>query len=113
MRCGNRIQSGIITETVRNRIEDYFDTQNADGMSNIHSNDSFSYLALHKLQILLKINGDDGHEAINGAKGTVVLPTVPSDEIYDSSNVWFTINDAVAARISLGEIRRRAELGSV
>ena len=87
---------GNYYRTVRNRIEDYFDTQNADGMSNIHSNDSFSYRALHKLQILLKIHGADGHEAINGAKGTAVLRTVPSDEIYDGSNVWFTINDAVA-----------------
>jgi hypothetical protein len=81
---------------IRNRIENYFDITNATKMTNIQSTDAFSERALRKLQVLLKIHGVGGLEVIRDATSTVVLPTVQSDEIYDDTNIWFTINDAVA-----------------
>jgi hypothetical protein len=87
---------GNYYRAVSNRIEKYFNIESVAKMTDIQLTDSYSDRALRKLQILLKIHGSDGFEAIDNASETVVLATIPSDEIYDSTNVWFTINDAVA-----------------
>jgi len=81
---------------IRKRIENYFNIESVAKLTDIQLTDSYSDRALRKLQLLLKIHGVDGREAINDAKGTLVLPTIPPDEIHDSTNIWFTINDAVA-----------------
>jgi hypothetical protein len=86
---------GNYYEAVRNRIEKYFKIDNAIKLNNIKPDDSFAYRTLRKLQVLLKIHGLDGRKLVDRENLTVVLPIVQSEEMYDTTNIWFTINDAV------------------
>jgi hypothetical protein len=81
---------------VRKRIESYFNIASVAKLADSQLTDSYSDRALRKLQLLLKIHGVDGLEGINNAKGITVPSSLPPDEIHDGTNIWFTINDAVA-----------------
>jgi hypothetical protein len=81
---------------VRKRIEDYFKIEGGVKLTDVELTAAYSNRALRQLQLLLKIHGVDEREAIDQATGRVVLPRVPSDEMHDGTNIWLTINDAVA-----------------
>ena len=55
-----------------------------------------SYRALRKLSGLIRLWGYNGTEVEIKADGIIVLPTCSSEEEHDKSNIWLTINDAVA-----------------
>ena len=88
--------AGNYYRAIRGRIEGHFDIDNAVNIDNIKIDTSFSYRALRKLSNLLRLHGVDGLEAVADSKSIVVLPTCSSDEDHDNSNVWLTVNDAVA-----------------
>jgi hypothetical protein len=88
--------TGNYYSAVRGRIKAYFEIDNANDINHIEETDSFSYRALRKLRGLIRLWGYNGHEVDIKADCVVVLPTCSPQEEHDKTNIWLTINDAVA-----------------
>jgi hypothetical protein len=88
--------TGNYYNAVRDRIEAHFKIDNAYDIDHIEEDNSFSYRALRKLGGLVRLWGYKGQEVKIKADCLVVLPTFSSDEEHDKTNIWLTINDAVA-----------------
>ena len=88
--------AGNFYGTIKGRIESYFTLSDLASTEGIQSDYSFSYRALRKLKVLLHYHGINWQEVQYTSEAIVVLPTFSSEEYHDNSNVWLTINDAVA-----------------
>jgi hypothetical protein len=89
--------SGNYYSAVKGRIKNYFSIDEVvGGIDNIKEDDSFSYRALRKLSGLIRLWGSHGKEVIEEKGCLVVLPTCSLEEEHDKTNIWLTINDAVA-----------------
>ena len=88
--------AGNFYGTIKGRIERYFTLSDLASTEGIQSDYSFSYRALRKLKVLLHYHGINWQEVQYTSEAIVVLPTFSSEEYHDNSNVWLTINDAVA-----------------
>jgi hypothetical protein len=88
--------NGSYHSAVKGRITAHFEIDNTNDIDHIKENDSLSYRALRKLSGLIRLWGYNGSEVEIKADGIVVLPTCSSEEEHDKTNIWLTINDAVA-----------------
>ena len=88
--------TGNYYSAIRGRIKAQFEIDNLDDIDHIAKADSFSYRALRKLSGLIHLWGYNGHEVDIKADCVVVLPTCSPEEEHDKTNIWLTINDAVA-----------------
>ena len=88
--------SGNYYSAIKGRITNYFEIDDANGIDHVKEDDSLSYRALRKLSGLIRLWGYNGTEVEIKADGIIVLPTCSSEEEHDKTNIWLTINDAVA-----------------
>jgi hypothetical protein len=88
--------AGNFYSAIKGRIRNHFFVDDFPSSEKIKADDSFAYRALRKLNLLLRANGVDGMEVLSDSKHVVVLPIVSAEEYQDNSNIWLTINDAVA-----------------
>jgi hypothetical protein len=88
--------AGNYYSAIKGRIKSHFKVGDITEVENIQSDDSFAYRALRKLKLLLHFHGIGGQEVMSTSQAIVVLPICSPEEYHDNSNVWLTINDAVA-----------------